>query len=381
MERCSLQCGGGSLEARVLVTPAPARLELTRAGEIPPADPSIPCARAQAGNLLGAEAPSRGRTDVEICGTLGRCAALHVRRAAADTLVSGAPVVTSAQAKPEACRSPASRCTDGAFGRRAQALEANLAQAEAEYAKNRRAKTHIWLGGGRRYLWRYRDAIDTFAKGIALHPNSYKLYRHAAPATSPSASSTARYPTSKGGGAHQERARQVEADGAPNKYGKPADVALEHLVSPRARLLPERRLHQRAARLPGCMKFRRRDRRVRRSTGLHTYRRPGARRRRQLLDQVTEKMRFSRTSRTTSAAHVQGLRQAGTAARHHHADDLTIATQGYGFGTSISSKETRRRRRRFTRRGGGAQRGRHSATSRPKSTSRHSGAAPHKPVN
>ncbi|RIK70733.1 hypothetical protein DCC62_22425, partial [candidate division KSB1 bacterium] len=36
----------------------------------------------------------------------------------------------------------------------------------------------IWLGRRLAYLWRYREAIEVFSKGIALHPKSYKLLRH-----------------------------------------------------------------------------------------------------------------------------------------------------------------------------------------------------------
>src|SRR5687767_9730191 len=59
------------------------------------------------------------------------------------------------------------------------ALEANLAAAEAELAKNPASEEAIiWFGRRQAYLWRYRDAIATYSKGIALHPNSFKLYRH-----------------------------------------------------------------------------------------------------------------------------------------------------------------------------------------------------------
>lgn len=36
----------------------------------------------------------------------------------------------------------------------------------------------IWLGRRLAYLGRYRDAIDVFSNGLALHPESYKLLRH-----------------------------------------------------------------------------------------------------------------------------------------------------------------------------------------------------------
>ena len=58
-------------------------------------------------------------------------------------------------------------------------LEANLAEAQADYDANPEdAEAIIWLGRHLAYLWRYRDAVDTFSKGIELHSESFKLYRH-----------------------------------------------------------------------------------------------------------------------------------------------------------------------------------------------------------
>ena len=58
-------------------------------------------------------------------------------------------------------------------------LEANLAEAQARYdADPNDPENIIWLGRRLAYLWRYRDAIDVFSRGIELHPDNYKLYRH-----------------------------------------------------------------------------------------------------------------------------------------------------------------------------------------------------------
>ncbi len=58
-------------------------------------------------------------------------------------------------------------------------LEANLAEAQARYdADPQDPENIIWLGRRLAYLWRYRDAIDVFSRGIELHPDNYKLYRH-----------------------------------------------------------------------------------------------------------------------------------------------------------------------------------------------------------
>jgi tetratricopeptide (TPR) repeat protein len=58
-------------------------------------------------------------------------------------------------------------------------LEADLAQAEKELAAQPNdADAIIWVGRRYGYLWRYRDAIATFTKGIALHPRDARMYRH-----------------------------------------------------------------------------------------------------------------------------------------------------------------------------------------------------------
>jgi tetratricopeptide (TPR) repeat protein len=58
-------------------------------------------------------------------------------------------------------------------------LEADLAKAQADFDRDpSSADAAIWLGRRLAYLGRFRDAIDTYAKGIAKHPNEARLYRH-----------------------------------------------------------------------------------------------------------------------------------------------------------------------------------------------------------
>ncbi|MEW6322897.1 MAG: tetratricopeptide repeat protein, partial [Acidobacteriota bacterium] len=60
-----------------------------------------------------------------------------------------------------------------------QKLEADLAQAEKDLAaKPNDAEAIIWVGRRLGYLWRYQDAVAMFSKGIALHPDNPRLYRH-----------------------------------------------------------------------------------------------------------------------------------------------------------------------------------------------------------
>lgn len=58
-------------------------------------------------------------------------------------------------------------------------LEADLAKAQADFDKDpASADAAIWLGRRLAYLGRFRDAIDTYTKGIAKHPGEPRLYRH-----------------------------------------------------------------------------------------------------------------------------------------------------------------------------------------------------------
>ena len=58
-------------------------------------------------------------------------------------------------------------------------LEADLAKAQADYDRNPASTdTSIWLGRRLAYLGRFRDAIDVYSKSIASHPDEPRLYRH-----------------------------------------------------------------------------------------------------------------------------------------------------------------------------------------------------------
>jgi tetratricopeptide (TPR) repeat protein len=62
---------------------------------------------------------------------------------------------------------------------RRAALEANLAAAEEALARNPKGlDEHIWLGRRLAYLGRFRAAIAAYERGLALHPQSYRLLRH-----------------------------------------------------------------------------------------------------------------------------------------------------------------------------------------------------------
>jgi tetratricopeptide (TPR) repeat protein len=102
-------------------------------------------------------------------------------------------------------------------------LEADLAQAEKDLAaKAGDADATIWVGRRLAYLWRYQDAIAMFSKGIAQHPNNPRLYRHRGH----------RYITTrqfdraiadfeKAAALIKGTKDEIEPDGAPNPSGKP----------------------------------------------------------------------------------------------------------------------------------------------------------------
>ena len=58
-------------------------------------------------------------------------------------------------------------------------MEKNIKEAQARYDANpKNADAIIWLGRRLAYLGRFKEAIDTYTKGIALHPSDARFYRH-----------------------------------------------------------------------------------------------------------------------------------------------------------------------------------------------------------
>ena len=216
-------------------------------------------------------------------------------------------------------------------------LEANLAEAEAAYERDPKSEDAIiWLGRRQAYLWRYRDAIDTFSKGLALHPRSYRLYRHRGH----------RYITVREfdrAVSDYEKAvalikgvpDEVEPDGAPNKFGKPRSTSHSNIWYHLGLAYYLKGDFTNALRAyQECMKFSKNDdMRVATLDWLYmTYRRLGRHgAARQVLDQVTEKMDILENE----SYHRRLLMYKGAVKPEQlldttNADDLTIATQGYG---------------------------------------------------
>jgi len=58
-------------------------------------------------------------------------------------------------------------------------LEADLAAAREAYTADPASEENlIWLGRRLAYLGKFREAVDVFTRGVALHPTSHRLLRH-----------------------------------------------------------------------------------------------------------------------------------------------------------------------------------------------------------
>jgi len=80
----------------------------------------------------------------------------------------------------------------------------------------------IWMGRRQAYLWRYRDAIETFTKGIARYPNDARMYRHRGHRyVTTRQFDLARKDLEKAAALIRGKADEVEPDGAPNPSGQP----------------------------------------------------------------------------------------------------------------------------------------------------------------
>lgn len=58
-------------------------------------------------------------------------------------------------------------------------LQAKLAETELHYRKDsNNADAIVWLGRRHAYLGQYQQSIDIYSKGISLHPDDARFYRH-----------------------------------------------------------------------------------------------------------------------------------------------------------------------------------------------------------
>jgi tetratricopeptide (TPR) repeat protein len=218
-------------------------------------------------------------------------------------------------------------------------LEADLAQAEKDLAaRPNDADAIIWVGRRLGYLWRYQDAIAMFSKGIALHPNNPKLYRHRGH----------RYITvrqfdravadfEKAAALIKGAPDEIEPDGAPNPTGKPRStlhfniwyhLALAHYLKGD---------YQKAAdAYVECMKVSTNDDAIAATsdwqwmTLMRLGRKDEAAR---VLERITPKMEILENgSYHRRLLMYKGVEKPEALLDPTKADALTIATQGYGVG-------------------------------------------------
>ena len=104
-----------------------------------------------------------------------------------------------------------------------QKLDADLAQAENAFAANPSdAEALIWVGRRLGYLWRYNDAIAMFTRGIELHPENAKFYRHRGHRyLSLRQFAKAQADFEKAAQLIKGQKDEIEPDGAPNPAGQP----------------------------------------------------------------------------------------------------------------------------------------------------------------
>jgi tetratricopeptide (TPR) repeat protein len=219
-------------------------------------------------------------------------------------------------------------------------LDADLAKAQAEYDRDpSSAEAAIWLGRRLAYLGRFRDAIDVYSKGIARHPDEPRLLRHRGH----------RYITIRKfdlAAADLDRAAklvagkpdEIEPDGAPNRAGIPRSTLqsniwyhlglARYLSGDFPRALDAYREGMKVSRVNDDML-------VATSDWLYmTLRRLGKDAdAKAVLEPIREQMDIIENG----AYHARllmykGLRSPESVLNLNTADDVQIATQGYGVG-------------------------------------------------
>ncbi len=219
-------------------------------------------------------------------------------------------------------------------------LDSNLALAQADYEKNPNDPERIiWLGRRLAYLWRYREAIEVYSKGIELHPDYFKLYRHRGH----------RYITirefdkaiadlEKAVMLIQNVPDEIEPDGAPNKFNIPTSTSHSNIWYHLGLAYYLKGDFENALRCYlECMAFSRANNDMLCATSdwlYMTYRRLGKMEEaKKVLEPIHEKMNILENH----AYHKRLLMYKGMVApdsllNTSNASDLDIATQGYGVG-------------------------------------------------
>jgi tetratricopeptide (TPR) repeat protein len=218
-------------------------------------------------------------------------------------------------------------------------LEANLKAAEDELAKNpESADALIWVGRRQGYLWQYRNAITTFTKGIDKFPRDARFYRHRGHRyitvrNFDAAISDFEQAVSLVSGTKDE----IEPDGAPNAAGVPRStlqfniwyhLGLAYYL--KGDFANAKRAYEE------CLKVSDNDDSITATTDWQwmTLMRMGDKAgAAKVLERITPKMDILENgSYHRRLLMYKGLEKPEALLDTTNADDLTIATQGYGVG-------------------------------------------------
>jgi len=219
-------------------------------------------------------------------------------------------------------------------------LEASLEKARADLAKNPESvDAAIWVGRRLAYLGRFREAIDAFSRAITAHPDDARLYRHRGHRLitvrkfDEAIGDLARASTLVSG-----KPDEIEPDGAPNAAGVPRStlqsniwyhLGLAHfLKGDFSAALDAYREGMKVSQVNDDMLVATTDWLYMTLRRLH--RDEEAKR---ALEPIREKMDILENS----AYHARllmykGLRSPESVLNLNTADDVQIATQGYGVG-------------------------------------------------
>jgi tetratricopeptide (TPR) repeat protein len=244
------------------------------------------------------------------------------------TLSAQSPEATSLLGKPLVSAAPSAK------------LQENYLAAKKEYdSAPTDAEKLIWLGRRAGYTGRFHEAITLFSKGIELHPKNPKFYRHRGH----------RYLTTrqidkaitdfrKAATLTKNQPDEIEPDGQPNRLNKPVST-LQFNIWYHLGLAYYLKgdFKQALSAYEECLKRSRNndDSLVATSDWLYmTLRRLNRdAEAKKVLDPITEKMDIiENTSYWNRLLMYKGLRTPESVLDPKGADDLTIATQGYGVG-------------------------------------------------
>jgi len=249
-----------------------------------------------------------------------------------------APAAAPAAPAPEAISVTGKPLVPMELSNRAE-LEANLRKAEEELAKAPdSADALIWVGRRQGYLWQYKNAIATFTKGIERFPDDARFYRHRGH----------RYITVRnfdGAVADFEKAvtlitgkpDEIEPDGAPNPAGVPRSTLQFNIWYHLGLAYYLKGDFANAKRAyDECLKVSNNDDSIVATSDWQwmTYMRLGDKAAAaKVLERITPKMDILENgSYHRRLLMYKGLEKPEALLDTANADDLTIATQGYGVG-------------------------------------------------